>query len=99
MFEPISGQWFVKSPMVWVDFALSLIVLALMLLVALSTTRHKSYAIAASVISGTCLLSWFFGLTFLWSLTLVLMTGYVVVTLLQNQNDVRDLFNFSFLKK
>ena len=99
MFEPISGQWFAKSPMVWVDFALSLVVIIIMLLIAISTARRKSFTIAASVIAGICFLSWFFGLNFLCTLSLVVMTGYVVVTLLQNQNDVRDFFNFLFFKK
>ena len=99
MYEPISGTWFTKSPMVWVDFGLSLVVIIFMLLVAISTARRKAYTIGASIVGGISLVAWFFGLSFLWSLSLVIMTGLVVVTLLQNQNDVRDFFNFLFFKK
>ena len=99
MYEPISGTWFTKSPMVWVDFALSLFVIGLMLLIAISTARRKGFTISSSVIGLVSIVSWFFGLSFLWALSLVVMTGYVCITLIQNQNDVRDFFNFLLFKK
>ena len=99
MFEPISGTWHLRSPIVWVDFAISLVVVILMLFVAISSARRKSFTIAGSIIAGVCVLSWFFGMTFLWSLTLIIMTAYGCVTLIQNQSDVRDFFTSIFRKK
>lgn len=99
MYEPISGTWLTRSPMIWVDFALSLLVIAVLILIAVSIAKRKSFTISSSIIGGVCFISWFFGLKFLWSLSLVVMTGYVVVALLQNQNDVRDFFNFLVFKK
>ena len=99
MFDPYSGKFIVSSPILWVDFAISLAIVSLMVLVAISIAKRKSFTIAAAVIGGVSVLAWFFGLKFLWALSLVVMTGYVVITLLQNQSDVRDFFNFLFFKK
>ena len=99
MYEPISGTWFLKAPMVWVDFGLSLIVLVAMLLAAIKIVKRKSFTVASSAIASIVLLAWFFGLGLLWAISLVFMTGYLTVTLFQNQNDVRDFFTSIFSKK
>ena len=99
MFEPISGTWHLKSPLVWVDFAISLAVIALMLFIGISSAKRKSFTIAACIIATVSIVSWFFGLTFLWALTLIVITAYACVTLIQNQSDVRDFFTSFFQKK
>lgn len=99
MFDPYSGKFIASSPILWIDFGLSIAVIGLMILVAVSIAKRKSFTISACVIGGVSLLAWFFGLKFLWSLSLVVMTGYVVISLMQNQNDVRDFFNFLLFKK
>ena len=99
MFEPISGTWHLKSALVWVDFALSLVAILLLLFVAISSAKRKSFTIASSIIAGISIVSWFFGLHMLWSLCLVIITAYACVTLIQNQSDVRDFFTSIFKKK
>ena len=99
MYEPISGLWHFKSPLVWIDFGLSLAVIVLMLFVAITSAKRKSFTIGGSIIAAVSVVSWFFGLNFLWSLTMMVMTSYGCVTLIQNQSDVRDFFSSLFRKK
>lgn len=99
MFDPISGKLILRSPLLWVDCGISLAVIGLMVFVAVSIAKRKSFTIAACIVGGVTFVSWFFGLHFLWALSLVVMTGYVVLTLIQNQSDVRDFFSLFFTKK
>lgn len=99
MLDPISGKFMFRSPILWIDFGISLAIIGLMVFVAVSIAKRKSFTIASSIVGGVAIISWFFGLHFLWALSLVVMTGYVVLTLIQNQSDVRDFFSVLFTKK
>ena len=99
MYQPISKQWYFKSPLLWVDLVVSLLVIAMLLFVVVSATKRKSFTIAAISCASISLLSWFFGLTLLWTVTLVLMTAYLTVTVIQNQNEFKEFFTSAFKKK
>ena len=89
----------IKSPIFWIDFAISLIVILFLFLIVASAMKRRSFTIVGSITAGICLLSWFFQLKFLWTLTLVCITAYLTVTIIQNQNEVKDFFLNLFRKK
>ena len=88
-----------KSTIFWVDFVISLIVIGLLLFVVICATKRKSFTIASIICSSISLIAWFFGLTLLWTVTLVLMTAYLTVTVIQNQNEFKEFFTSAFKKK
>lgn len=99
MFDPTTKQWLVKSPILWVDLIISVLVIAMLLFVVISATKRKSFTIAAIICALISLTAWFFGLTLLWTVTLVLMTAYLTVTVIQNQNEFKEFFTSAFKKK
>lgn len=98
MYDPYLKQWQIKSPVLWIDFAISAILIAFLLLLMINAAKRKSFTIAGIVCSSVSLLAWFFGFNFIWQLTIVCMTAYLAVTIVQNQNDVKDFVNSLFKK-
>jgi len=98
MYEPISKTWQFKSAVLWIDLVLSIALTVILLLVAASAIKKKRFTILGTIVSAVCLLSWFFGLKLLWALTLVLITAYLSVTLVQNQAEVKEFFTSLFRK-
>lgn len=98
MYNPFSNSWQIKSPVLWIDFALSAIVIALLVLVTSNAMKRKSFTIGSVVAGSLCLVAWFFGLTFIWAITLILASAYLTVTVIQNQNEIKEFFN-SFFRK
>lgn len=99
MYNPVSGQWLVKSPLLWVDFAISAIVIVGLLFVISNVLKRKSFVIFGTCLALICLTSWFFGLTFVWALTIMCMTAYLAVTIIQYQSDVTNFVISLFKKK
>ena len=99
MYEPSSGTWLVKSPVVWIDFAISLALIVVVLLVVINIAKRKSFTIIASALAGASIISWFFGLKLLWVLSLVIMTAYLSVVFIQNQSEVKEIIGSIFKKK
>ena len=98
MYDPISKTWQAGSIVLWLDFILASFLLAFILILQVNVLKRKSFTVAGIICSIVSALSWFFGLKFVWSITILLMTAYLVVTIIQNQNDVRD-FAKSIFKK
>ena len=61
MLDPISGKFVFRSPILWIDFGISLAIIGLMVFVAISIAKRKSFTIASAVVGGVSVLSWFFG--------------------------------------
>ena len=99
MYEPVSGKFKFDSPVLWVDLVLSLLVISFLLFIVINLAKRKRVTILSSVVATICVASWFFSLTFLWAMSLVLMVCYLSVTLIQNQNELKDLFSNSSKKK
>lgn len=99
MYEPISNSWHFNSILLWVDFAISLVLIITMLVVVIKATKRLSFSVVASLISIGSLVAWFFGLSLLWALTLVMMAAYMCVTLIQNQNELKEFFGAPFHSK
>ena len=99
MYEPISRTWNVGSPLLWVDFAISVCLVIFMLFISINATNRKSFTIISSIVSSLSLISWFFGLKLLWTISLVVITAYLTVIFIQNQSEVKDFFGSLFKKR
>ena len=99
MFEPISKTWHFNSAVLWVDFALSIVLIALALFAAINATKRVSFTIGSCSLGSLCVVAWFFGLKFLWALTLVIMCAYLVVIFMQNQGEIKDFFSSLLFKR
>ena len=98
MFDPISKQFNFRSPILWVDLALSLIVIIFLVIIIAGSMKKITYFVGSIVGGVICLLSWFFGLHFLWALCLVVLTGFLCITITQKQVDVKEIFVSMFEK-
>lgn len=98
MYNPISNTWHVSSAILWVDFALSLILVGSLLIVANNTLKRKSFFVASIVFASIGLLAWFFGFNLLWAIIMVICTSYLSVVLIQNHNDIKGLISSIFKK-
>lgn len=98
MFEPISKTFHFNSPVLWIDFAFSLILIVIFCFIFNKISNRRSSLILSIIISVVSLSSWFFGLTFVWAISLVVIVALMTVILIQNQNELHDFVN-SVLKK
>lgn len=88
-----------KSAIVWIDFALSLLIIALFCYIYIRLNARKSSIILASVLGGITVISWMFSLTFVWVLALLVMVAVVTVTIIQQPKELRETFQSIFSKK
>ena len=99
MFDPISKSWHFRSPVLWIDFALSLIVIVGLLVVVINAARRTVFTIASIASAVVCIFAWFFGLTFLWQVTLMFMTAFLAAVVIMNQSELKEFFGNLFRKK
>ena len=99
MFEPISKTWHFNSAVLWIDLALSVVLIALTLFAAINAAKRLSFTIASISLGSLCVVTWFFGLKFVWAITLVIMGAYLVVIFMQNQGEIKDFFSSFFFKR
>lgn len=99
MYDPYLNQWHVKSPVLWIDFAISFVLVTFLLLLVMNAMKRKSFMIAGIICCSISFLAWFFGFKFVWAITLICMSAYISVTIIQNQNDVKDFINSLFKKR
>ena len=98
MIEPISNNaW--RSVTIWVDLAISLIVIVGLLYVIISAAKRKIFTIASICAAIVSILSWFFGLSFLWTISIVFMTAFLTATVILNQSELKEFFGSFFRKK
>ena len=98
MYEPISRTWQFKSPVLWVDLALSLVVIAFLLVLIIGSMKKLPYLIGGIVACCISVIAWFFGLKFLWAVMLVLITAFLIITITQKQIDFKEIFSNMFQK-
>jgi len=91
MYDPVYKVFNVKSPVLWVDFGLSILLLAFLCYVFYRIRFNKKSFIALASLCGLTLLSWFFGMRFVWTISLFAIIAVLVVVALSNQNDFRYL--------
>ena len=99
MFGPITYIQNFKSALVWVDLAISLILIIGVLFLVMTVMKHKVFTIITLVVSIICLLAWVFGLSLLWALSLVGIASFFTATLVQNQAELKEMFTSMFKKK
>ena len=91
MFNPISGTFNFNSPAVWVDFGVSTLLLIFLVYVFAKVHFNKKSFIVLTVMVGLTILSWFFGLTFIHTICLLVIASTIVIVAISNQNEFRDL--------
>lgn len=81
--------WNVSQPLLWVDLVLSIILIGVSLFLLLKILKRR-FAIAYFVVLYVVLIiTWFFGLHFAWSLTLVALIVGCIVFLTANMGVIR----------
>ncbi len=98
MYEPIKNIWQFKSAALWVELALSIIVIAFMLVIIVHSMKKLPYLIGGIAAGCISIIAWFFGLTFLWAIMLVLLTAFLIITITQKQLDFKEIFTSIFQK-
>ena len=88
MFDPISKTWHFNSAALWIDFALSLIVIVGLLVVVINAAKRTVYTIASIASAVVSIFAWFFGLTFLWQVTLMFMTAFLAAVVIHGNEIV-----------
>ena len=99
MFDPISKSWHFNSVALWIDFALSLIVIVGLLVVVINAAKRTVFTIASIASAVVSVFAWFFGLTFLWQVTLMFMTAFLAAVVIMNQSELKEFFGSLFRKK
>lgn len=99
MFDPISKTWHFNSAILWIDFALSLIVIVGLLVVVINAAKRTVFTIASIASAVVSIFAWFFGLTFLWQLSLMFMTAFLAAVVIMNQSELKEFFGSLFRKK
>jgi len=98
MFESIikSGQY--SSVITWVDFAISVIAIAFLLFVTISCAKRTVFTIVSIIAASVNVIAWFFGMHYLWGISLVCMTAFLSATVVLNQSELKEFFT-SFGRK
>ena len=99
MFDPISKSWHFNSAVLWIDFVLSAIVIAGLIFVVISAAKRTVFTIASIASAVICVFAWFFGLTFLWQVSLMFMTAFLAAVVIMNQSELKEFFGTLFKKK
>lgn len=99
MFDANTGTFIYKSAILWIDLAVSLLLIGALLYIFISVVHNKFMTIFSSAVVGLTVVSWFFGLKFVWAISLVVMTALMVLALIQYQNELHNFFRNFSLKK
>ena len=91
MYDPIANNFNFNSPILWVDFGISVLLLFLLGYILFKIHDSKKSLVAIIVISTITVLSWFFGLKFVWAISLLLIISLATITAVHNQNEFRDI--------
>ena len=98
MLDPITKQFNLTSPILWIDFVLSLAVIIFLTIIIAGSMKKLTYFIGSIIGGSHCILAWFFGFKFLWAITLVLLTAFLCIAVTQKQIDVKEIFVSIFEK-
>ncbi len=89
MLDLDTGKFIFDNPLLWLDFALSLVLLLALFFVLFKLLNRKlTYFIYAGV-SILILTSWFFSLRLLWMISLTLLIAILVIFIVVNISEVR----------
>ncbi len=99
MYDPVKNIWQFNSITLWIDFGVSMLLILFSLLVVGKAMHRKSFTIGAIFLSVLSIASWFFNMTLILRVCMMLFTAYFVVTIIQNQNEVRDFVGSFFKRK
>lgn len=91
MFDPISKQFYFNSPVLWVEFGISILLLALLVLLFMKIKFSKKSLVFLSVVILITMAAWFFGLTFVWVICLLFLVSLSTAMIIQNPNEFKDI--------
>ena len=98
MYDPISNLWHFKSVATWIDFAISLIAIVVLLVVTINAAKRTVFTIVSIIAAVISVIAWFFGFRFLWALSLVCVAALLAATVVLNQSELKEFFT-SFGRK
>ena len=99
MYDPILKTFFTDSPVLWVDFGVSILLLGLLAYVFFRIHFTKKSCFFISLLMVATLLAWFFGLKFVWAICLLVVISLVTILAIENQNEFRDIIGNIIKKK
>ncbi len=91
MFDLVNNKFNFESPIVWVDFGISVLLLAFLVYVFFKIHFNKKSFIFLTSLAVLTILSWFFGFTFVNTICLFAIASTIIVVAVSNQNEFRDL--------
>lgn len=98
MYNPVTKQFTLNSPLLWVEFGVSLLLLSFLIYVFFRIHFSKKSFIFLVSLTVLSLVSWFFGMNFLWLISILSFASVVIIVAVSNQNEFRDLLG-SFGKR
>ena len=91
MFNVATGEFMFNNLSCWIDLIISLVVIAITMYLLLKVLKRKYVVVAMCICFSLLFVSWFFAFSFLWGISLVLTLVVLIVSLIINQGDLRDL--------
>ena len=91
MFDLDTGTFLYNRVTPWLDLSLTIILAAVGFYFLARVIKRKFVIWSAFGLFMLSLVSWFFGLRLLWSLSIALITALIVVAFVINQGAIRDL--------
>lgn len=88
-----------KMPIVWIDLAISILLLAAFAFIYIKLNKGKLSVIIASTLCALTLISWMFSLQFVWMLCLVVVISILTATIIQQRKELSDLLIAIFNRK
>ena len=98
MLESILKSGNYSNVAIWIDFAISILVIAFLLYVTINSAKRTIFTIVSIIAAVVSLIAWFLAFHFLWALSIVCMTSFLAATIVLNQSELKELFT-SFGRK
>ncbi len=89
MFDVNTGSFVLDNPVLWADFALSILLLGVVFFILFKLLNRKLTYFIYGGVSLLILSSWFFSLRLLWMISLTLLIVTLVIFIMVNISDVR----------
>ena len=99
MFDPSTNQFNLGSAVLWIDLVFSLLLISLSIILIISAMKKPPYIVGSIALGCVSILGWFFGLRFLWAISLIILCSFLCVTITQKQNEFKEIFVSIFQKK
>lgn len=99
MYNPFANVWNLGAPLVWVDFGIGVLVMAAFCYIYTRLFDRKTAYIVSISAAAVLLVSWFFELKMLFTISTIVVSALVVGILVLRQNELAELLKVSLTKK